>query len=437
MGDEESRHGYTIDEALSTLGFGNFQGMALCFAGIGWFTDAMEISLLSFIGPAVKSKWLLSPTQESFLSSAVFGGMFLGAFFWGFISDSYGRRMGIRGVAIAMFGAGLLSAFSPDYTSLVIFRFFLRFGAGGGHVFSSWFLEFVPKSNRGTWMLVISVFWILGEMLEASLAWIIMPRLGWRWLLALSSLPSLTALLLSYSVPESPRYLFTKGRINEATIVLEKVALINRKELPTGNLQNYLQLHEENAPSEETHLRPSNEKKATSFQTWLQPLFELFSSDLRRTTLLLWFLSFVNTFEYYGLQLMISSLSSGESDCGPLNSILSKNFQNHNLYVNSFIAYLAELPGLVIAGLFVDRLGRKLSMEMLLMVGVIVMLPLLSHVNGTVITALLVCARTVLSAAFAILAIYGKEVYPTSARASGWGLATAVGRIGGVVWHSN
>lgn len=83
---------YTLDEALSALGFGTFHSVALTFAGISWFSEAIEMTLLSFIGPAVKSEWALSPTEESLLSTAVFAGMLVGAIFWGFISDAYGRR---------------------------------------------------------------------------------------------------------------------------------------------------------------------------------------------------------------------------------------------------------------------------------------------------------------------------------------------------------
>ncbi|PIN03606.1 Synaptic vesicle transporter SV2 (major facilitator superfamily) [Handroanthus impetiginosus] len=431
MGDESD--GYTLDEALSSIGFGTFHGVALAFAGIGWFSDAMEVGLLSFIGPALKSEWLLSPTQESLLSTIVFVGMLIGAYFWGFISDAYGRRIGVQGVAIITFGAGFLSAFSRDYRTLVVLRCLLGFGAGGGHIFQSWFLEFVPRSNRGSWMLVFSGFWILGEVLEASIAWIIMPRLGWRWLLAISSIPSFLVLLFSNIAPESPRYLFMKGRANEAVGVLEKIALVNRKQLPTSNLvSNHPSLQmpeEENFSSQETPLLSSIEDQTTTIRQWLKPLCQLFSLGLLRTTLLVWILGFVYTLSYYGLQLMISTLSSGQSGCPSLR-IFSKN---DSLYVNIFISGLAEIPGVVASMVLVDRLGRKLCMVIPTMLAVVTMVPLLFHQTGFVTIALLVSSRMFIEAAFATYYVYVKEVYPTSVRASGVGLAISVGRIGGMV----
>lgn len=83
---------YTLDEALSAVEFGNFQGLVLFYAGLGWFADAMEIMLLSFVGPTVKSEWGLSSSEEGLLTTVVFAGMLLGAYLWGLISDNYGRR---------------------------------------------------------------------------------------------------------------------------------------------------------------------------------------------------------------------------------------------------------------------------------------------------------------------------------------------------------
>ncbi|KAK4396640.1 Organic cation/carnitine transporter 7 [Sesamum angolense] len=147
-----------------------------------------------------------------------------------------------------------------------------------------------------------------------------------------------------------------------------------------------------------------------------------------------------NTHRYYHryrdfepcIQLMISALSSDQTDCRSL-SILPKNAEKGSLYVNVFITCLAELPALALATLLVERLGRKCCMEILTMLAVVFILPLLSRQNATVTTALLVSGRMFLSAAFITLGLYAKEVYPTSVRGSGYGLASGIGRIGGMI----
>lgn len=68
--------------------------------------------------------------------------------------------------------AGLLSAFSPNYTALLINRGITGIGLGGMQTFTSWVLEFVPMPNRGAWMIVFSGFWTVGTILEAALAWV-------------------------------------------------------------------------------------------------------------------------------------------------------------------------------------------------------------------------------------------------------------------------
>lgn len=81
-------------------------------------------------------------------------------------------RKGFLGASILTTGAGFLSAFAPNYTSLLILRCFIGIGLGCGHVFTSWFLECVPTQKRGTWMVVFATFWTVGTIIEASLAWV-------------------------------------------------------------------------------------------------------------------------------------------------------------------------------------------------------------------------------------------------------------------------
>lgn len=351
---------YTVDEALSAMEFGKFQKLVLLYAGLGNFVDAMEIMLLSFTGPSVKSQWGLSSTEEGLLTTVVFAGMLLGATLWGLVSDAYGRRMGFLGIAILTSVSALLSSFSPNYIALLVLRCSVGIGLGGGPVFSSWFLEFVPASSRGKWMVIFSTFWTLGTVFEASLAWVVMPRLNWRWLLGLSSLPSL-ALLLPYGlVPESPRYLCAKGRVIDAQHILEKIALLNRTKLPSGMLVSddaYARMTTQQQQDDDdddefdtssihtttnTPLLPSSTHKpeALNFKTAFSSFLRLFSPKFIQTTLLLWVLYFANSFSYYGVVLLTTELSIGQMKCHSA-TLNSSNVQDASLYVDVFINSLA------------------------------------------------------------------------------------------------
>lgn len=89
---DEQGHVYTVDEALAHVGFGKYQCFVLAYAGLGWVAEAMEIMILSFVGPTVKSEWNLSSTEESLITTAVFTGLVVGAYAWGLVADNYGRR---------------------------------------------------------------------------------------------------------------------------------------------------------------------------------------------------------------------------------------------------------------------------------------------------------------------------------------------------------
>ncbi|MFQ6625985.1 hypothetical protein Gotur_004859, partial [Gossypium turneri] len=351
--DNEQVGLYTLDEALESLGFGKFQAFVLAYAGLGWFAEAMEIMILSFIGQAVKSEWGLSSSQESLLSTIVFAGMVIGAYGWGTISDTYGRRTGFLTISIVTSGAGFLSTFSPNYLSLVILRGFVGFGLGGTSVFLSWFLEFVPASSRGMWMIVFSTFWTFGSIFEATLVWIVMAKLNWRWVLALSSVPSFALLFLYGVAPESPRYLCMKGRTGDALRILEKIASVNGTKLPAGVLisSRSTDKAEESTPSE---------------------------------------------------------------DRIPLLPSL-------------------KLPGLFLSALLVDRVGRKQTMSIMFGLAFIFLLPLLTRQSAVLTTCLLFGARMNAMATFTVASIYAPELYPTSVRTTGAGVASAVGRIGGMV----
>ncbi|GJY30773.1 organic cation/carnitine transporter 7-like protein [Tanacetum coccineum] len=425
---------YTLDEALVAVGFGKFQGWIFAYAGLGSIAEAMEVMILSFIGPSVRSEWNLSSTEEGLITTVVFAGMLIGAYSWGVISDNFGRRKGLLSIAIVTSGASVLSAFSPNYISLVTLRFLGGIGLGGGPTYNSWFLEFVPAPSRGTWMVIFSTFWTVGTIIEASLAWIVIPRFGWRWLLAISSIPALAALMFYSLVPESPRYLCLKGQTTEAYDILKQAATVNQRQLPSGILlsDRITFSDDELDTSDDRHLLSMKRNKSISFKASFSTVWMLFSSNLIKTTFLLWIVFFGNAFSYYGIILLTSELSSDQSQCSSSISLLVVGSED-STYRDVFITSLAELPGLVFAAFIVDKIGRKHSMELMFFIGFIFLLPLLSHQSELFTTFSLFGSRMFIIGTFTVANIYAPEIYPTAVRATGVGVASSVGRVGGMI----
>ncbi|KAK1366121.1 hypothetical protein POM88_041682 [Heracleum sosnowskyi] len=96
-------------------------------------------------------------------------------------------------------------------------------------------------------------------------------------------------------------------------------------------------------------------------------------------------------------------------------------------------SFLSELPGIILLALIVDRIGRKLSMVSMFVLGCGLLMPLVVHQNGILTTGLLFGARLFIIGTFTIAYIYAPEIYPTSVRATGVGIASSVGRIGGMI----
>lgn len=175
-----------------------------------------------------------------------------------------------------------------------------------------------------------------------------MPRLNWRWLLALSSVPSIAVLLLFGLAPESPRYLCMAGRSSDAHHILEKIAVRNRTNLPSGMLFPYNNARLDNGfvIPEHKPLLSSPENKSMKVKSGSSPFVMLFSSRLIKTTLLLWVLFFGNSFLYYGIVLLTSELSSRQTKCGSTLLFLQKA-DDASLFINVFITSLAGNASLI------------------------------------------------------------------------------------------
>ncbi|GLJ11177.1 hypothetical protein SUGI_0145680 [Cryptomeria japonica] len=443
---------FTVDDALQIVGFGKYQVLLLAYAGMGWVAEAMEMMLLSFIGPAVSSEWELSPRQESLITSTVFLGMMVGAYLWGVLSDTKGRRYGFFATAVVTFGAGFFGTFSPNYLVLVASRCLVGLGIGGGPVLSSWFLEFIPMANRGFWMISEGKHQRTrveqqdkGDIEPTStvpVIQIVMPTLGWRWLVGLSSTPLLILLVFYSVVPESPRYLIMKGRTIDALQILNKIAQVNRKHLPPGRYVACVTAKTKEVDGvdklEEAHLldvkgqSSETSSKIRNQMRLFSSLCTLLSPSLITSTLLLWSVFFSNAFCYYGLVLLTSQFGGRNQNCAS-NTMTSAATNNSSLYRDILMASCGEIPGLLLAAIIVDFFGRKSSMAIMFFSCCMFFLPLMFPQHETMTTILLFGARLCITGTNTIAYIYAPEVYPTSIRSTGLGTASSFARIGGVL----
>ncbi|GBG25757.1 Solute carrier family 22 member 22 [Hondaea fermentalgiana] len=432
--DDEHRV-FDMDEAMTIIGFGPFQYQGIAVAGLLLSVDAMEMMLLSFLGPSVRCEFGISKEEEALLTTVVFIGAMLGAYVCGVLADRFGRRYCLKWLSTLTFILGFASAFAPDFSSLVVIRGVMGICLGGSSVGFSYLLELLPTKSRGRWGILIELFWTLGTMLEAGLAWIIFDTQqspgAWRTLLIASSVPVLIAALcfLCNAVPQSPRFLATNGQVDAAYQVLCRAARRNGKTLPA------------NGSLRDSHGSDSGHGGMGNPLQVFKILRVLFSRTFRVLTLFLWFIWFTNAFSYYGLVLMTTSLAvehdtTTNSDevelyCDP---VTQSPFETSNAFVSVFVATAAELPGVLFAAYVVDTLGRKSSQSICFggtCIALVAMFAL--PISSTTDTICLFFGRALIEAAFVLTYVYTPEVYPTTIRTTAFGLANAFSRVGGMV----
>jgi MFS transporter, putative metabolite:H+ symporter len=385
-----------IDDAIDRIGFGRFQKRLLAVCGVTWAADAAEVFLIAFALSGFSEEFGLSTAQAGLVVSSTFLGMLLGAWFWGTVSDRIGRRTGFQ-ITIAIFAvAGVASAFAPNAIWLAVLRMITGFGLGGALPLDfSLFAEFLPRRNRGRWLVLLESFWGVGTLAAAGLAWLLVPTLGWRYLMATSAVAGLFVLWVRMRVPESPRWLMTKGREAEAREVLNTVAETN------------------GAPRLEQPLAPPPPAPEVG------PA-DLLRDRLRRITIVNWTAWFLIAFSYYGIFVW-------------LPTILKDEYGFVSSYAYVFFLVAVQMPGYFSAAWLVEKWGRKPTLTVYLGASAVATFAwALVESSAAVFVAAGFMSFFTLGA-FATLYTYTPETYPTTLRTTGMGSASGWARVGGFI----
>ncbi len=177
---------------------------------------------MTFMSPAacwrrrLQTKFSTLPQNLQFLSFT-FVGMTLGSLITGFVGDQFGRRFTYQ-INLLVFGlASLAAAFAQTMDQLIICRFVQGLGLGAEIVVGySTMTEFVPPKTRGRWLAFMAFIVVAGFPATAILGYLIIPTFGWRPMFVIAGIGSLIVWYLRKNLPESPRWLESKGRTAEA-----------------------------------------------------------------------------------------------------------------------------------------------------------------------------------------------------------------------------
>jgi putative MFS transporter len=317
----------------------------------------------------------------------------------------------------------LCSAYTPtgQVTLLAIFRFLTGVGLGGETpVVTSLMGEFMPSKHRGKLQGLLNSFWAIGWLAAAATALFFIPNLGpesfatsivpdgegWRVAFIIGALPALYIFYVRRSLPESPRWLASKGKETEAVQIVENIEkeVAQTREIP---------------PVSEADIIKHSQQSAKF------PASILFQDKYLKRTLVLWTLWFFGMAGYYGLFSWLPSL---------LNKM---GHSLDNAFLQIMLMQLFYVPNQILAAYMMDMFGRKRLLTINLLLAAVFAMgygwTILHNMNTGIVLSMGCLTAFFVSAIFAIAYTYTPELYPTSVRVTGTAWAAASSRVGSML----
>ncbi|QPF82484.1 MFS transporter [Bradyrhizobium genosp. L] len=396
-----------ISARIERLPFSRFHVHLLLMGGLGYLFDAMDAAVMAFILPVLRTTWSLSAVETGVLGSSTFVGFLFGALLAGTLGDLIGRRAVMMSALALYCAASLASAAVDNWPSFFAARVVAGMGTGAeSAIIAPYLAEFVARRYRGAFTGALAGFFSFGFVAAALLGYFIVPAYenGWRIVLVITAVPVVMLLWWRRSLPESPRWLESRGRVKEAEAVLDRI---------------------EAGFAREGRVLPMPVVEATAPQapagTLLSNLAALLAGRQARITTMTWIMWLSITFSYYSFFVWIPGLlvQNGMS--------ITKSFGY------SLTMYCAQVPGYFSAAWFNERIGRQATIASYMLLGGVSALGLAVASSDGEIMAAGILLSFFMNGTYAGVYAYTAEVFPTPIRTTGAGLASAIGRIGAIV----
>ncbi|KAI2913872.1 hypothetical protein CBS63078_3613 [Aspergillus niger] len=426
-----------INKAIQDIGMGRYQWELYILCGFGWTADNLWLQGVALTLTPLSMEFGISESYVRFTTCALFVGLIVGATFWGLASDMIGRRLAFNTTLFLCGAFGLASGGGPSWVGTCALYACLGLGVGGNlPVDAAIFLEFLPGAS-GNILSSLATFWSVGTFIASMLAWAFIPNyscsdssnctkennMGWRYLVL--SLGAITMVFwmcrfFFFKLYESPKFLVSKGRDEDAVAAIHGVAHHNKKKtwLTVEILQEIGGAAED---SKEQNLTSTQILKRSLSKFSVQQIGPLFSSKrLGITTALIW--------------LCWTTIGMGYTLFNAfLPQYLGSSSSVYITYRNYAITSVTGLFGPILALYMVDikYVGRKGTMALSTLVTAVL---LFCFTAAKTSDTQLVCSALesfTQMIMYGVLYAYTPEVFPAPNRGTGSGIASCLNRIAG------
>jgi len=403
-------HRFSAAERLERLPISGYHRLIFVVIALAFLFDSMDLAMMTFLLGSIKTEFGLTTAQAGLLASASFFGMVVGASLSGMLADRFGRKPVFQWSIVLWGLASYLCSTAQHLDTLTLFRVLLGFGMGMEFpIAQSMLSELIPARHRGRYIALMDGFWPLGFVAAGVLSYCLLPLIGWRAMFLVLAIPAVFVLAVRVFIPESPRWLESAGHLEVADGVLT-------------DIENKVQRSLGGGPLPEPVVMARQAPVAGGF---FAAFASLWSPVYRQRTMMIWALWFFALLGFYGLTSWLGAL------------LQQSGFAVTQSVYYTVIISLGGIPGFLVAAWLVERWGRKPTCVVsLLGGGVMAFVYGQSAVFAGSVGLLIgsgLLMQFFLFGMWAALYTYTPELYPTSARATGSGFASAIGRVGSLL----
>ncbi len=389
-----------ISDIIDEIGVTKYTWIIFFLIGFAHLLDGFDNMVVPYTMPQIAKEWALTKVQTGSLVSWGFVGSILGAIIAGSLSDRIGRKkMMIAACLVYSIFSGL-TYFAPNFTTYAILRILSGVGYGAAiPVGVTLMSEFAPTKNRGFFVTALSGFLIGGWILAGIIAMAVVPAMGWRLIYLIGILPCLYAIVLAKYMPESPRWLLSKGRETEVVKVIQSIERSAKGVAREWDADSLIAP----SPPQTVGIRA------------------LFSKEYFSATLNLSILYFCGLMIAYGVSGWLPTL------------LLQKGYSVVKSYSFSISQNFAGIIGCFLSGFIADKIGRRKSEAYFFALTAVFLFLLGNAVNQWAIVVFGMLVGATMNFSMAGLQPLLVETYPTEFRNSGVSWAQGLGRVGSIV----